>query len=149
MPRCSSTPTRQSVQKPPYLVSLCEPAPPICLKHSVYRCSMLELSCMSCPFQRNPLSALKNPHNMVSFLPYLSIPCLPHLLHTSSRVTYCPYVVQKNTQVLSPLGPLPPSRTLFRPHLLCTWNTNAPVLQDLLYCRFLPEAFLSTLLLSY
>lgn len=99
---------------PPQLVSVCESASPICLKHSVYRCIPWSSTACLIHFSLTHFQLSQTPTAWCHFNLIYPLPP-PHLLHTSSRVTYCSYMVQKNTQVLSPLGPFPPSRILFLP----------------------------------
>lgn len=76
--------------------------------------------------------------------------CLPsfHVLHTSIGVTYCPDSSKKHVSTLTPRPTASIQNALSALTVHVPIKQILPVLQDPLYCHFLPKAFLITPLLS-
>lgn len=145
------------VQKCPNRSLYCGWASPVCLK----QCLQMESPGAQPPvtshwFQFNPWLTFKNtvPFQLYSKTrsPFnLICPSSLHLLHTSSRVTCCPYGSKKHVWVSYPLplGPLPSSRILFLPsQYLYLRNKHSLFLRTHYAVTFFLKPLLVTPLLS-
>lgn len=100
----------------------------------------------SCPidFSLTHIQHWKPPQN--GPLSTLSVPCPFYSTHQA--VTSCPYGSKKYVSTLTP-GPIPSiQNTLSALTVHVSIKQILPVPQDMLYCYFLPNTFLSTSLLS-
>lgn len=151
LPRCSSASHLllfRNHPPPPQLVSVCESASPICLKHSVYRCIPWSSTACLIHFSLTHFQLSQTPTAWCHFNLIYPLPPPPSTPHIKQSDLLFLYGSKKHTSTLT-AGPIPSIQNTLPALTFCVPGKQMlPVLQNLLYCRFLPEAFLRTPLLS-